>query len=46
MEEKEDTITKLDGLYQDVWYMINLRKKSDRIEFFKIWLKENLGEEQ
>lgn len=36
-------IDELDGIYQDVFYMINLRKKADRIAFFEYWLKENLG---
>ena len=39
-------IDELDGLYQDVWHIVNLTKKADRIAFFKIWLKENLGEEE
>ena len=37
-------IEKLDGLYLDVWDMINENKKSDRIAFFKIWLKHMLGD--
>ena len=38
-------IEDLDGLYQDVHYMINLRTKKERNDFFKIWLAENLGVE-
>ena len=33
-------IDKLDALYQDVWTIVNLTKKADRIAFFKIWLKD------
>ena len=38
-------IDEMDGLYKDVWYMINLRTKAERIEFFKFWVEYNLEDD-
>ena len=34
-----------DGMYGDVWDMVNMRTQSERRAFFVWWLKMNLGVE-
>ena len=37
---------KLQGMYADLWDLVNITNKKDRLQEFKIWMKYNKGDEE